>query len=76
VPARITIKLASGLEHGTFVAAPKGSPSRPFTHEDHIARFRRELTRRLPERNCDRLIEIAEDLTALDRVGRLADLVS
>jgi 2-methylcitrate dehydratase PrpD len=76
VPARITIKLASGLEHGTFVAAPKGSPSRPFTHEDHIARFRRELTRRLPERNCDRLIEIAEDLTALDRVGRIADLVS
>jgi 2-methylcitrate dehydratase PrpD len=76
VPARITIKLASGLEHGTFVAAPKGSPSRPFTHEDHIARFRRELTRRLPERDCDRLIEIAEDLTALDRVRRIADLVS
>jgi 2-methylcitrate dehydratase PrpD len=76
VPARVAIKLASGVEHAAFIAAPKGSPSRPFTHDDHIARFRRELARRLPDRNCDQLIGMAEDLTALDRVSRIVELVS
>ena len=76
VPARIAIRLTSGVEHTIFVPAPKGSPSRPFTHEEHVARFRRELMKRLPERNCDALVAIAEDFSALDRVSRIIDLVS
>src|SRR5580704_4709259 len=48
VPARIIIKLKSGATLTTFVPAPKGSPSRPFTPADHAARFRRELERRWP----------------------------
>jgi 2-methylcitrate dehydratase PrpD len=75
VPARIVIKLKSEIEHTTFVPAPKGSPSRPFTHADHLARFRRELSTRWPDRTCDELIAAADDLSAVDRMSRIADLL-
>jgi 2-methylcitrate dehydratase PrpD len=76
VPARVTITMKDGTSHSTFVAAPKGSPSRPFTHDDHIARFRRELSRRLTERTCDEIVEIAANLADLDRVERITDLLA
>ena len=38
VPARITIILTDRSKHSVFVPLPKGSPSRPFNHDDHIAR--------------------------------------
>ena len=38
VPARITIILTDRSKHSVFVPLPKGSPSRPFSHDDHIAR--------------------------------------
>jgi 2-methylcitrate dehydratase PrpD len=76
VPARIIIRLKSGAEHTVFVAAPKGSPSRPFTHADHIARFRRELSTRWSDKICDELIAAAADLSAVDRMSRIAGLLS
>jgi 2-methylcitrate dehydratase PrpD len=76
VPARVTIKLKSGAEHTTFISAPKGSPSRPFSHDDHLARFRRELSTRWPDRTCDEIIALAADLSAVDRISRVADLLS
>jgi len=38
VPARVTIILTDRSKHSVFVPLPKGSPSRPFSHDDHIAR--------------------------------------
>ena len=76
VPARVIITLTDGTKHSTFVPAPKGSPSRPFTHDDHIARFRRELAKRLTGKACDEIIDIAQNLADLDKVGRITDLLA
>jgi len=76
VPARVIITVKDGTKHSTFVSAPKGSPSRPFTHDDHIARFRRELTKRLTGKTCDEIVEIAENLADLDKVKRITDLLA
>jgi 2-methylcitrate dehydratase PrpD len=76
VPARVTITMKDGTKHSAFVAAPKGSPSRPFTHGDHVARFRRELTKRLTGKACDEIVDIAENLADLDKVKRVTDLLA
>jgi 2-methylcitrate dehydratase PrpD len=76
VPARVTITLKDGTRHSAFVAAPKGSPSRPFTHGDHVARFRRALAGRFAEKTCDEIIDIADNLADLDKVARLTDLLT
>ena len=49
VPSDITVTLIGGAEHQIYVPAPKGSPSRPFSRDDHIKRFRDEMGKRLPE---------------------------
>jgi 2-methylcitrate dehydratase PrpD len=76
VPARVTITMKDGTRHSAFVSAPTGSPSRPFTHGDHVARFRRELTKRLTEKTCDEIVDIAEHLADLDKVKRITDLLA
>ena len=76
VPARVTITLTDGSKHSVFVPAPKGSPSRPFSHDDHVARFRRELANRFTAHACDQIVEIAENLADLDKVRRLTDLLT
>jgi 2-methylcitrate dehydratase PrpD len=76
VPARVIVRLKDGRAHTIFVPAPKGSPSRPFLHHDHVARFRRELSKRWRQGICDEIIHIAEDLAGLDRVTRLTDLLA
>jgi 2-methylcitrate dehydratase PrpD len=75
VPARIVITLRDGATHAAFVAAPKGSPSRPYAHEDHAMRFRRELGKRLDQKACDGLVAIAENLAGLDKVAHIGDIV-
>ena len=76
VPARVIITLKDGTQRATFVSAPKGSPSRPFTHADHAARFRRELANHLTEGTCDEIVDIAENLADLDKVQRITDLLA
>jgi 2-methylcitrate dehydratase PrpD len=76
VPARVIIAMQDGTKHATFVSAPKGSPSRPFSHDDHVARFRRELTKRLGDKACDEMVDIAEHLADLDKVKRVTDLLA
>jgi 2-methylcitrate dehydratase PrpD len=68
--------MKDGTRHSTFVSAPKGSPSRPFTHDDHIMRFRRELMRRMSGKTCDEIVDIAENLADLDKVRRITDLLA
>jgi 2-methylcitrate dehydratase PrpD len=76
VPARVVIGMKDGSKHSAFVPAPKGSPSRPFTNADHVARFRRELTKRLSEQACDELIDISQNLADLDKVARITELLT
>jgi 2-methylcitrate dehydratase PrpD len=76
VPARLVISMKDGTKHSAFISAPKGSPSRPFTHDDHITRFRRELTKRLTGKTCDEIVDIAENLADLDKVKRITDLLA
>jgi 2-methylcitrate dehydratase PrpD len=76
VPACVTITLTDGAKHSIFVPAPKGSPSRPFSHDDLVARFRGELDKRFTTRACDQIVEIAENIGGLDKVRRLTDLLA
>jgi 2-methylcitrate dehydratase PrpD len=76
VPVRVVITLKDGAKHSVFVAAPKGSPSRPFVHRDHLARFGRELSKRWSATTCDDIIDMAENLADLDRVTRLTGLLA
>ena len=76
VPARVVITMKNGTRHAGFVSAPKGSPSRPFTHADHVARFRRELTKRLTAKTCDEIVDIAQNLGDLDKVKRITGLLA
>ena len=69
VPAKVNLILKSGARHSVFIGAPKGSPSRPFTREDHIGRFRNELSQRLSIETCDELIFAAENPLSVDDVG-------
>lgn len=75
VPARVTIKLKSGKTVTTFVPAFKGSPSNPFTHADHVARFSRELGSRWPRERCAELVDLAERITDLESVERFIGLL-
>jgi hypothetical protein len=68
--------MKDGTKHSAFVPAPKDSPSRPFTHDDHVARFRRELAKRLSAESCDEIVAISENLADLDKVRRITDLLA
>jgi 2-methylcitrate dehydratase PrpD len=76
VPARVIIKVKSGATLTTFVPAPKGSPSRPFTPADHAARFRRELERRWPAARCDAVVEMSRNLLELRDMRELVRLIA
>src|SRR5262249_44363816 len=49
-----------------FVPAPKGSAFRPFTAQEHEARFTRELSKRVSEKVCADIIGVAKDLDRLN----------
>jgi 2-methylcitrate dehydratase PrpD len=76
VPARVVLKLTSGATHTTFVSAPKGSPSRPFTSADHVLRFRQELLGRWSPARCDAIVEMSRCLASLKDIGPLIKLVT
>ncbi len=76
VPARVVLKLTSGASHTTFVSAPKGSPSRPFTRADHVARFRRELERRWRPARCDEIVEMSRRLLSLKDMRQLVKVIT
>lgn len=72
VSARVTVMLDDGNEFSTYVLAPKGSASRPFSMEDHDARARAELGRRYSAEGLNRLMAVLNDFADLDDVNRLA----
>lgn len=72
VGARLTLALRDGRRVSRFVAAPKGSVSRPYSQEDHVARARAELARRYTEPGAGRLVELVRGLPLAAAVGVLA----
>jgi 2-methylcitrate dehydratase PrpD len=72
VSARVTVSLDDGNEYSTFVLAPKGSASRPFSMADHEARARAELGRRYSADKLGTLMSMLDGFAELDDVSRLA----
>jgi 2-methylcitrate dehydratase PrpD len=64
--ARVSITLRDGRKLSVLVAAPKGSPSRPFTGAEHEARFTQELLTRVSADVCSKIVEMSRDLDQLD----------
>src|ERR1700730_1820726 len=64
--ARVSVELRDARKLSIFVPAPKGSASRPFTAQEHEARFTRELSKCVSEKVCADIISVAKDLDRLD----------
>jgi 2-methylcitrate dehydratase PrpD len=64
--ARVSVVLRDGRRLSKLVAAPKGSSSRPFTSEEHEARFTQELSSRVSAKVCAEIVAVSRDLDRLD----------
>jgi 2-methylcitrate dehydratase PrpD len=64
--ARVTVTLRDGRTLSRLVPAPKGSPSQPFTGEEHEARFIQELSSRVPDKVCSEIVAMSRNLDRLD----------
>jgi 2-methylcitrate dehydratase PrpD len=64
--AKVSVVLRDGRKLSLLVPAPKGSPLRPFTADEHEARFSQELSSRVPANICADIIAVSKDLDRLD----------
>ena len=64
--ARVGVVLRDGRVLSRLVKAPKGSAADPFTGAEHEARFIAELSRRVSDRICARIVAMSRDLDSLD----------
>ena len=64
--ARVSVTLRDGRILSKLVPAPKGSPSRPFTGEEHESRFTHELLSRVSDKVCGEIVVMSRDLDRLD----------
>ena len=64
--AKVSVCLRDGREFSILVPAPKGSPTRPFTAQEHEARFTQELSSRVSDKVCAEIVRMANDLDRLD----------
>ena len=76
VGAKVAFRLKSGRVVERFIEAPQGSVSRPFTMDDHVARFRQELGRRLDAGRLDALQAEVQGLATASGVERLMQLLA
>ena len=73
--ARVSVALHDGRKFTKLVAAPKGSPSHPFTSAEHVARFTQEMSNRVSGKVCSEIVAMSQDLDQLDPrwLGRALD---
>lgn len=76
VGAKVSLTLKSGAAGTVFVEVPKGAAARPFSGDDHVDRFRHELSRRFPGAACDALVETIRGCAGLQDVNALARQVT
>ncbi len=76
VGAKVAFRLTSGKTVETFIEAPKGSASRPFTMDDHIARFSAEMNRRYTPEQVDALLDEVSGFAGAASLDRLIQLLA
>lgn len=76
VGAKVTLTLQSGKTAEKFIEAPKGSASRPFTMDDHVARFRAEMLRRFAPAQVDALLDEVRHFDRAANPDRLMQLLA
>lgn len=76
VGAKVAFTLKSGKTVEQFIEAPKGSASRPFTLDDHIARFRAEMLKRFAPAQVDALLDEVRNLHRAANPDRLMQLLA
>ncbi|MGE0557035.1 MAG: MmgE/PrpD family protein [Burkholderiales bacterium] len=76
VGAKVTLTLKSGKNVEKFIEAPKGSASRPFTMDDHVARFRAEMARRFTPAQVDVLLDEVCNFAKAANPDRLMQLLA
>jgi 2-methylcitrate dehydratase PrpD len=76
VGAKVTLVLQSGKTHELFIEAPKGSASRPFAVEDHVARFTQEMRKRFSAAQVTALIEEVRGFANAPNPDRLMQLLA
>jgi 2-methylcitrate dehydratase PrpD len=64
--AKVSVVLRDGRKLSLLVPAPKGSPARPFTADEHEARFIQELSRRVSAKTCADIVATSKALDRLD----------
>ena len=76
VGAKVTFTLKSGKSVEKFIEAPKGSASRPFTLDDHIARFRAEMAKRFAPAQIDAVLDEVRNFHKAGNADRLMQLLA
>lgn len=76
VGAKVTFTLKSGKSVEKFIEAPKGSASRPFTLDDHIARFRAEMAKRFAPAQIDTVLDEVRNFHKAGNADRLMQLLA
>lgn len=76
VGAKVTLTLQSGRTVEKFIEAPKGSASRPFTMDDHVARFRAEMLRRFAPAQVEVLLDEVRNFDRAANPDRLMQLLA
>lgn len=76
VGAKVTLTLQSGESHERFIEAPQGSASRPFTMNDHVARFKQEMAKRFTAAQCDDLLAEVRGFAQAANPDRLMQLLA
>ena len=76
VGAKVTLTLQSGKTVEMFIEAPQGSASRPFTMDDHIARFRQEMAKRFDAVRVELLLQEVRNFAEARNPDRLMHLLA
>ena len=76
VGAKVTLVLNNGNIVERFIEAPKGSASRPFTMNDHVARFKQEMLKRYAPAQVETLLNEIGSLAQAGNPDRLLQLLN
>jgi 2-methylcitrate dehydratase PrpD len=75
VSAKVEIRLKDGSHFSSMIQSPKGSISRPFSREEHIARLKAELQTRYSDSHIDRLLDTIQHFSEMTDVTDLSKLL-
>lgn len=76
VGARVVLTTHAGNTVECFIEAPKGSASRPYTVDDHIARFKQEMDKRFSPAQVDALLNEVRGFAQAPNPDRLMHILA